>query len=150
MVSSWAAVYPTAYRPPITLPMLVPATTSTGITASSSTLSTPIWASPRGARPLNAIPTRARAWGWDAWPGAGDTGRATPAATSRAAAVTVGRRQERERGGIRNSTPPGAPRAVTYYLGVRPPPQPRGIHEMREPNRSSRFPVRRPAVVLLV
>src|SRR2546427_2103400 len=57
MVSSCAAVYPTAYRPPTTLPMLVPVITSTGTPASSSTFNTPMWASPRAAPPDRATPT---------------------------------------------------------------------------------------------
>ncbi len=65
--STWAATSrsssvdsPAAYNPPTTLPMLVPATASTRIPASSSTWITPTWANPRAEPPLRARPMRGR------------------------------------------------------------------------------------------
>ena len=55
--SSSSTLYPEAYNPPTTAPMLVPAMASMRTPCSSRALSTPIWARPRAAPPDNTSPT---------------------------------------------------------------------------------------------
>ncbi|MNC39350.1 hypothetical protein D3C75_880050 [compost metagenome] len=55
--SSSSTLYPEAYRPPTTAPMLVPAMASMRTPCSSRALSTPMWARPRAAPPDSTRPT---------------------------------------------------------------------------------------------
>ena len=50
------AVYPKAYKPPTTLPILVPTMKSGFMPRSSNTFSTPIWAMPNAPPPLKTSP----------------------------------------------------------------------------------------------
>jgi len=54
--ASWAGLMPLAYRAAIRPPMLVPTTRSIGMPSSSSTRSSPMWASPRAPPPPRASP----------------------------------------------------------------------------------------------
>ena len=57
MVDISSGVQPDAYKPPITLPILVPTIRSIGILYSFSEASTPICAKPRAPPPLSTNPT---------------------------------------------------------------------------------------------